>query len=504
MGLSSIVQAVLQLAVLAVLARLVEPQDFGLVAGALIAVNFTAVLADSGVGAALIQRRELTRNHVRVGFTLSVLLGVTCWAVLTLLSPEIEAFLRLPGLASILAVLAVVFVVNSLSMGNFLLARRMDFARLAIAETLAYAVGYGGMAIAFAVAGFGPWSIVAGHLGQAVVLFVLVTCFAPHSVVPSLRRGPLRDLLAFGGGYSIGRIALFASSQVDNVVVGRYLGAQALGFYGRAYQLVQTPANLLGQLANEVLFPAMAAVQDRRPVLRSVFLAGMGVLAAVALPLSLVAAVTADGLVRLLLGAEWLPLSAAFTVIVFGLVFRTSSKLTDALAKATGAVYRRAWRGIVFALLVFAGAFAGQEHGLRGVAIGVLAAMGVNYMLTCHLALALVSARWRDLARAYRAAAAFSVACGSSALLAERVLTTAGLGAVARLPVVWTLALAAALLLLRLAGRVPFLECVRDLVRDVLSYLPGRLTRTAMRFLGPGYGPPPPDRERPAPVGDAT
>lgn len=502
MGLSSLVQAVLQLAVLAVLARLVEPEDFGLVAGALIAVNLTTVLAESGIGAAIVQRLELTRDHVRVGFTLTVLLGVTCWGVLTLVSPQIETFLRLPGLAPILAVMALVFVVNSLSLGNYLLARRMDFGRLAVAETVAYAVGYGGIAIAFAVAGFGAWSIVAGQLGQAVVRIVLVTCFAPHSVVPSLRRGPLRDLVAYGGGYTIGRIALWASSQVDNLVVGRYLGAQALGFYGRAYQLVQMPANLLGQVANEVLFPAMAAVQHRRPALRLVFLTGMGALAAGALPLSIVAAVTAEGLVRLLLGAEWLPLSVAFTVIIFGLLFRTSSKLTDALAKATGAVYRRAWRSVVFALLVFAGAFVGQEHGLRGVAIGVLAAMGANYLLTCHLGLALVSSTWADLARAYVAAGALSVACGSSALLVERVLAAAGLGAVARLPVVWAVAFAAALVVVRLAGWLPALRGVRDLVRDLLNYLPGRLTRAAVRVLGTGYGPLP--RERPGAGGDLT
>ena len=508
MGLSSLVQAVLQLAVLAVLARLVEPEDFGLVAGALIAVNLTTVLAESGIGAALVQRLELTRDHVRVGFTLTLLLGITCWGVLTLVAPQIEAFLRLPGLAPILAAMALVFVVNSLSLGNYLLARRLDFRRLAIAETAAYAVGYGGVAIAFAVAGAGAWSIVAGQLGQAAVRVVLVTCFAPHSVVPSLRRGPLRDLVAFGGGFTIGRVALWASSQVDNLVVGRYLGAQALGFYGRAYQLVQMPANLLGQVANEVLFPAMAAVQDRRAVLRSVFLTGMGALAAVALPLSVVAAVTADGLVLLLLGDEWLPLSAAFTVIIFGLLFRTSSKLTDALAKATGAVYRRAWRSIVFALLVFAGAFVGQEHGLRGVAVGVLCAMAVNYLLTCHLALALVSSTWADLARAHVAAAALSVACGSSALLVERGLAAVGLGPVVRLPVVWAAALAVALVVLRLAGRSPLLRGVRDLVRELLGYLPARLTRGAVRVLGAGYAPPPrdrdPDRERSGPAGEPT
>lgn len=487
MGLSTGLQAFLQVLVLAVLARLLDPKQFGLVAGAIIAVYFTTVLAESGVGAAIVQRRELTRDHVRVGFTVSVVLGVACWAVLALLAPGLEDLLRLPGLTAVLRVVAVVLIVNNLTVGDYLLARRLQFGRLALAESLAYAVGYGGVAICLAFFGFGAWSIVGGQLGQSAVRLLMLTGLAPHSVVPLVKRGPLRDLLGYGGGYSIGRIASWAASQMDNLVVSRYLGAAALGLYGRAYQLVQMPANLVGQVANEVLFPAMASVQDDRATLRRVFALAIGAMAALALPISLVAAVTSKGLVRLLLGEGWLPLRAAFDVIIFGLLFRTSSKLTDSMAKATGAVYRRAWRAIVFAVCVFTGALVGQHWGLHGVAVGVLIALGINYVLTCHLCMSLVDMRWRELLMAHVPAVLLSLVAGGVALGAEQGLQAAGTPSVPRLLAVWGLAVLACLALIRLSGTARALHSLALLVGQLLGYLPKRATRPVRRMLGSGF-----------------
>lgn len=487
MGLSTALQAFLQVLVLAVLARLLDPKQFGLVSGAIIAVYFTTVLAESGVGAAIVQRRELTRDHVRVGFTVSVVLGVLCWAVLALMAPGLEDLLRLPGLTPVLRVVAVILIINNLTVGDYLLARRLQFGRLALAESTAYAVGYGGVAISLAFFGFGAWSIVGGQLGQSAVRLLMLTCLAPHSVVPLARRGPLRDLLGYGGGYSIGRIANWAASQMDNLVVSRYLGAAALGLYGRAYQLVQMPANLVGQVANEVLFPAMASVQDDRATLRRVFTLTIATMAALALPISLVAAITSKGLVRLLLGEDWLPLRAAFDVIIFGLLFRTSSKLTDSMAKATGAVYRRAWRAIVFAVCVFTGAIVGQHWGLHGVAVGVLIALGVNYLLTCHLCLTLVDMRWRELLAAHLPAVLLSLVAGGVALGAEQGLQAVGMPSLPRLLVVWGLAVVACLVLIRLSGRSRGLRSLALLIGQLLGYLPKRAARAVRRMLGPGF-----------------
>jgi O-antigen/teichoic acid export membrane protein len=489
MALSTAGQAVLQLVVLALLARAISPAEFGLVSGALLAVFLATALAESGIGQAIIQRDILTRTHLRVGWTLSVFFGVASWVTLALLAPAIEDLLRLPGLTPVLRAVSLIFVIQSLTLSDFLLSRRLQFGRLAVAELASYAVGYGVVAVTMAQLGYGVWAIVWGQIGQSTMRAILVTCMAPFAYRPSFARAPMGQLLNFGAGLTIGRVASWAATQMDNLVVSRYLGAASLGLYGRAYQLVQMPANLFGQMANEVLFPAMSAVQNQTDTLRRIFRLGTGFMAALALPCSLLAAVTSEQLVLVLLGPDWLPLRAAFDVIIFGLLFRTSSKLSDALMKARGAVYRRAWRNIAFAAMVFVGAYAGVPWGLRGVAIGVLVALCLNYLLTSHLCLRLIDMTWPDFLAAHIPALLLSAAAGGTGLVASQLLESAGQPAAIALLGAWTVGVLSCVLLVRLAWRSRLLSPLAGLVVDLHDFLFGGLARAIARLLGPGYAP---------------
>ena len=484
MGLSAAWQAVLQVVVLAALARLVAPAQFGLVSGALIVVAFTTIVAQCGLGTAIVQRPQLTERHVRVGFTAGLLLaGVAC-LVLELLAPVVEHMFRLAGLTAILRVLALVLVINALTLSDYLLARRVQFARLAAAEATAYALGYGAVAVLLAAFGLGAWAIVGGQLAQAALRVTLVTIMAPHSVRPSLARGPLRDLLGYGTGHTLAQLANSVAVLGDNVVVGRYLGAAALGLYGRAYQLVTAPATLFGQVANEVLFPAMAAVQDDKASLRRVYGTGAALLAVVALPISSLCAVTSEQLVRVVLGPEWLPLRDAFDVILFGMLFRTGYKLSDSLARATGAVYRRAWRQGIYASCVVVGALIGQRWGIRGVAVGVLLALLENYALMAHLSLSLIGMSWSAYLARHVPGVVVSVVAAVAALAARTAGEALHLPVVAVLCSSWLAGIVAVLALLRLAPGIPLLRTVTALVGETGRLLPPGASRVLERLVG--------------------
>lgn len=482
-------RAVLQVVFLAILARLVSPKEFGLVSGALIVVFLTTVLAESGVGAAIVQRKELTREHLRVGFTLSVLLGLVCWAALFALAPQLEDFLRLPGLTWIVRAIAFIFVINNLTLSDYLLSRRLQFGKLALAESLSSAVGYGSVTITLAALHYGAWAIVGGQLAQSTVRTVLVWVMAPHPWQPLIKRDVAKELFNFGAWYTVGRVALWAATQGDNLVTGRYLGAAALGLYGRAYQLVQLPANLFGQVAQEVLFPAMAAVQSERETLKRIFGTGMAFLAVLALPVSMLAAVTSRSLVLVLFGHRWIGLTAAFDVIVFGMIFRTSSKMTDALAKAAGSVFPRAWRAVAFAGFVFTGAYVGKSWGIRGVATGVLIALAANYLLTSQLCLRIVGMSWSEFAAAHAPAVLLSVVAGGVGYAVDRTLAQAGTGPLPRLAVAWSAGLSMCLLIVRIAWRTRLLDSVAAMVTAVHALLQGKMADVFAAVLGRGYRP---------------
>ncbi len=312
----------------------------------------------------------------------------------------IASFFRLPALTPLIVVGGLTFVIRSLTVGDFLLARRMQFRALAMIELASYA-SYAAVAVFLAARGWGAWALVDGQVSAAVVYTTLLWIVVPHARRPCLAREAVQDLVSYGGGQFLGRIGNWFAMQGDNFVVGRTLGADALGLYGRSYAMMSLPANLFGQVANEVLFPRWRACNTIRDKLRATFWHSSAVLALLALPVSIVVAMLGDETVRVLLGPSWVALEAAFSVMVFGMFFRTSYKLSDSLARgnrrgvpqgvAPGCVHGRG-RGR---------AYVGHWWGIRGVAFGVLAAVITNFLLMAHLALQLVDMSWRTFATAH-------------------------------------------------------------------------------------------------------
>jgi O-antigen/teichoic acid export membrane protein len=180
---------------------------------------------------------------------------------------------------------------------------------------------------------------------------------------------------------------------------------------------------LLGQALDVVLFPAMSRVQEDSARLALAYRRGITAVALVMLPGSAILFVIAPELVRLLLGPQWGAVVVPFQILVIGLLLRTSYKLSDSLARATGAVYRRAWRQAVYAALVAGGAWLGHRSGIAGVAAGVLGAVAVNFLLMAHLSLRMAGMSWGVFARAHREplalGAAVALIAGSAAAAAR-------------------------------------------------------------------------------------
>jgi PST family polysaccharide transporter len=394
MSLSAGVQALLQLLVLLILARILAPEDFGVVAAALIVVGFSLIFSQLGVGPALVQRAALEEKHIRTGFTLSLLFGVGLTGLIWMLAPAISLFFRIETLTSVVQVMSFVFLFQAVAtVGEALLQRELRFRSLGIIEMLALG-GFGVVGITLALLKLGVWALVAAHLVQALLKAALILRVEPHPKRLLLDRKAVRDLMVFGGGFTIARVGNYLSGQADNLVVGRFLGAEALGLYSRAYYLMSVPASLFGQVLDRVLFPAMAKVQHDKRRLGLAFKRGIAITALTILPLSVALLLLAPELIRVLLGPKWSEAIVPFQILVIGMLFRASYKLSDSLARATGAVYRRAWRQILFAILVAIGAYLGQKWGLAGVALGVMLAITVNFMLMAQLSLRLAELTW--------------------------------------------------------------------------------------------------------------
>lgn len=490
MSVSVVLRSILQLVVLGILARHITPREFGVVSAALVVLASMAVFAEAGVGTALVQRPTIDDRDIRVAFTFQVVAAIVLWLVLWSAADLIAAGFDIDGLTRVLPVITFAVVLDSLSLGAFLLQREMRFRQLAIVEVVSWAVGYGLVTVVLALLDFGLWALVLGNVTQLALRTTLLWVLRPHPARPLWDLGILRGLLFFGGGYTLGWWANFVARQGDNVVVGRWLGAEQLGLYTRAYSLMRQPATLFGQVVNKVLFPAMAAVQHDRRRLRSSYLRAAAVVAIVVLPFSAVAMVLSPEIITVVLGPEWLALRPAFDVMVYGMLFRTSYKLGDSLATATGHVYQRAARQILYAVVVIGGALVGQRWGIVGVAWALLVALGVNFGAMAGLSLRLTGASWYDYAAVHLPGAILGVASGIAAAAValplrgsapDLVVLLAGGGAAA----------AVVLALIRFAPAIPFAAGLAAEVTAVRRLAGagarGRFDRGLGRVLGRRY-----------------
>jgi PST family polysaccharide transporter len=237
-----------------------------------------------------------------------------------------------------------------------------------------------------------------------------------------LERRAAADLLYFGTGFTIAKTCNYLASQIDRLVVGRWMGTGSLGVYALISQLMNTPSVIFGNVLDRVLFPTMALVQSEPARLARAYRTGAAACGLVMLPAGVLLAVLAPEVIHIMLGRGWVDGVVPLQILAAGMLFRTSNKLSDSVARATGSVYRRAWRQAVNCCAVAIGALIGQFWGLPGVATGVVLALASNFLLMAQLSLSVTGLRWSQFAAAHLPGLAQASVTGTLAwLLAGRL-----------------------------------------------------------------------------------
>jgi O-antigen/teichoic acid export membrane protein len=394
---------ILNLVSLMVLARLIAPQEFGTVGAAVVVTEFSSIFARLGLGPAVVQRKDLEPRHIQAAFTGSLLLGVLIGGAIWLGAGYVAWYFGNDLVEPVIKALAWVFPLKGISaVAESLMLRDLRFRWLANLELATFTIGQLAVAIPLALMGYGAWALVAAVLGQTLVRSGVLLWARRPPIGLRVEWQACKDMLHFGGGFTLARLANQLALSGDNMVVGHHLGPAALGLYGRAYSLMSAPSSALGKVLDDVLFPTMAKIQDDPVRLGLAYRRGVAMIALVTLPASFVMFILAPELVRVALGSKWISATPAFQILAVGTLFRTSYKMSDALARSTGMVYRRARRQIVYAILVLTGAYVGQRWGLSGVALGVLGALLVNFLLMAQLSLDVCQLSWGAFWEAHR------------------------------------------------------------------------------------------------------
>jgi len=379
-------KVLLRMGSLIVLARLLEPRDFGLVGMVTVLTGVFEIIKEAGLSTVTIQRATITDAQLSTLFWMNMAVGALLALVTLALGPYLVAFYREPRLLGLTAVLASGFIINGAAVQHSaLLQRQMRFTALAFTEIAALSAGTL-VGIVMAVRGYSYWAIVGMTLVQALVTTAFV--WYQSKWIPGLpqRNVGLRSMMQFGGTVTLNVIVVYVAYNVEKVLLGRFWGAAALGLYGRAYQLIKMPTDLLTYSLGTVAFPALSRLQDDPERLSAYFLKGYSLVLTLTVPMTIACALLAEELILVFLGAKWQATAPILRLLApTVLVFAAINPLAW-LLYSTGHVARSLKLSLVIAPLVITADVIGLSGGPTGVAMAFSTAMllwAIPHMAWC-------------------------------------------------------------------------------------------------------------------------
>jgi O-antigen/teichoic acid export membrane protein len=402
-----------------VLARMLTPADFGLVAMVAAVTQLAQGFADLGLSEATIQREEISLEQVSTLFWVNAAIGLALMLVTAGLAPVLSRFYREPRLTNITLVMSLTFLICGLRVQHdALLKRQMRFTSLAVRDITSCAVA-APVAIAMAWRGAGYWAIVTLPLTFNLIQVALSWVMVRWMPGPPRRDAEVRSLIAFGGKVAASYLAYNLIRSADNVLVGRYWGAGPLGLYSRAYNLVLLPVRQLSAPLGNVLVPAFSRLQDDAERFARYYLRAANLIIWIGAPMFGYLFVTAEPTIVLVLGSRWREAAPVFQILAISALGQLLVGMTMWLLVSRGESERLLKLNLIISPIIVGSFVVGLPFGIKGVALaGSLALIAIfPWMLKftfrgTHLTL-------RHLGRAIVCPVALSLA---SVLLAELAL----------------------------------------------------------------------------------
>ncbi|HEU4928813.1 MAG TPA: MOP flippase family protein [Candidatus Krumholzibacteria bacterium] len=412
------VRVVLQFVQLAILARLLRVEDFGLMAIANVVLAFAVAFSDAGVSNAIIHYRDAKREELSSLYWLNVVGGIVIFGGMWLAAPWIAHFYHQPTLDPVLRATSVIFIIGPLGQQfQVLFERDLRFRRLAGIEIVSM-VASSAVGIVLAWRGFGVWSLVwSGVLGSALRSLALAV-LGWSQWRPMFRFVPreCKRFLHFGA-YQMGeRVVNLGGQHLDKLVIGFLLGPAPLGYYELAYRFISRPYQIINSLFTRVAFPVFSTVQHDRTRLRKGYLELIEALGAVTIPLYVAMLALAEPIVGVQLGPRYGTTVSLLQILwIVGLSFSLTSP-AGTLLLASGRADIGFYVNLVRTALIIVGVWVGSHWGLVGIAWALVAVVvAVMFPVQAYVRWLVVGMGWREflsrLAPFFGAASVAAVVC---------------------------------------------------------------------------------------------
>lgn len=368
-GTSQGVRQILQFVITAILARLLTPDDFGVVGMAAVFTGFISVFNEMGWGASLIQKQDLTNRHISTVFWINIIVGIIMTIVTICISPLVALFYHKEILKPIVAVLGLNFFIGSFALvQNALLTKNMRFKKLTFVEICSLCLT-GVFGITLAIKGFGVWSLVyTSLLGSLINTILLWICssWRPSFVFDWSK---FKELFGFSTNLFAFQIVNYFARNLDYLLIGKFLGAASLGYYTLAYKLMMYPLQNISQVICRVLFPAFSAIQSDKQRVKDTYLKVIQSISMITFPMMLGLFVIAPELISLVYGNKWEPVVFLIQVLCFTGMLQSVGTTVGTIFMSQGRADMMLKWGLFAVPMIVLAIFIGVKWGINGVAI---------------------------------------------------------------------------------------------------------------------------------------
>ncbi|MDD2886296.1 MAG: MOP flippase family protein [Aliarcobacter sp.] len=373
-SLSTVITTVLQLLQLAILARFLEPSAFGLMALVMVVTGFSQAFLDMGISNAIIHKQQISKEQLSTLYWVNVLAGFLLFCIVAFIAPFISNFYNVPELTNLIIIVGLTFVIQPFGQQFMVLwQKEMRFSEMAKIDVSNKFISLV-VSVYFAYKGYGVYSLVYGTLAGVIIQTILFMFKGLKEYKPSFifKIKEIKEFLSFGLFQMGEKTINYFNSQIDNILIGKLLGMEALGIYSISKQLIMRPAQIINPIITKVTFPTMSKVQDDTERLKNIYLKTMNYLSSVNFPIYAFLFVMAPDLVPLIFGNKWNETIIIVQILsIFGAIRSTGnpiSSLVLAKGKANWGFY---WNlGLFFYVPV--GIFISSQWGLVEISWGLV------------------------------------------------------------------------------------------------------------------------------------
>jgi O-antigen/teichoic acid export membrane protein len=373
-SLGSFVNAGISIVQLTVVTRLLDATDFGLMALVMVVIGFSQMFIDMGVSNAIIYKQELTKNQLNSLYWLNVLIGCILFLVLYYSSPIIGNFYNEPELKNLLRLVGITFLIQPFGQQFMVLLQKdLEFNKIAKSQITARLFSFVTV-FSLAFNGFGVYSLAIGTVIYSITSTVVFIFFGSKIYLPKFhfRKSDINEFVSFGL-FQMGEKAInYFNTQFDTILIGKLLGADILGIYSIAKQLVFYPSQIINPIITKVTFPLMSKINDNVEALKGVYLKTINFLSNVNFPLYVLLAVLAEPVILVVFGSKWIEAVPIVRILSIAFLIRSASNPVGTLILARGRADMAFYWNIMLLSLIPISIYLGAFSGIIGICYATL------------------------------------------------------------------------------------------------------------------------------------